>query len=70
MDLYFAFLLGIVVGIVIAGILRPQLFGTLKIDHSNPDKDVFRLEIDDIDKLNGRKRIILKVDNNADLSHN
>ena len=43
--------------------------GTLKIDHSNPDKDVYRFEIDKIDNLHKKKRIILKVDNKADLSH-
>lgn len=43
--------------------------GTLRIDHSNPEKDVYRFDVDDIDKLSKKKRIVLKVDNNADLSH-
>lgn len=42
--------------------------GTLKIDHSNPEKDIYRIEIDDLDSLNKKKRIVLKVDHNADLS--
>ena len=45
-------------------------FGTLKIDHSNPEKDVYLFEIGDIDSLRKKKRIILKVDNNAVLSQN
>lgn len=44
--------------------------GTLKIDHSNPEKDVYRFDVDDLDSLAKKKRIVLKVDNNADLSHN
>ena len=69
MEIYFAFMLGILVGLIIGFIIRPQLFGTLKIDHSNPAKDVYRLEIDNFDDLPGRRRITLRVDNNADLSH-
>ena len=42
--------------------------GTLRIDHSNPEKDIYRFDIDDIDSLSKKKRIILKVDNHADLS--
>ena len=42
--------------------------GTLNIDRSNPDKDLYRFDIDDLDSLCRKKRIILKVDNHADLS--
>lgn len=42
--------------------------GTLRIDHSNPEKDLYRFDIDDLDSLVKKKRIILRVDNNADLS--
>ena len=44
--------------------------GTLKIDRSNPEKDVYRFDVDNLDSLSKKKRIVLKVDNNADLSHN
>ena len=44
--------------------------GILRIDHSNPEKDVYRFDIDDIDSLSNKKRIVLKIDNNADLSQN
>lgn len=43
--------------------------GVLKIDHSNPEKDVYRFDIYDLNALSRKKRILLKVDNNADLSH-
>ena len=42
--------------------------GVLQIDHSNPEKDVYRFVIDNIDDLSKKKYIVLKVDNNADLS--
>ena len=43
--------------------------GVLKIDlKTNKDKDIYRLEIDDLDSLSKKKYIILKVDNEADLS--
>lgn len=47
-----------------------RTYGTLRIDHSNPEKDVYRFEIDDIDSLSRKKRIVLKVDNCAMLSQN
>ena len=42
--------------------------GTLRIDHSNPAKDVYRFEIDDLDKLNKKRKIVLKIDHHANLS--
>ena len=42
--------------------------GTLKVDHSNPEKDVYRLEIDDLEDLSKKHKIVLKVDNRANLS--
>ena len=44
--------------------------GTLKIDRSNPDKDSYLFEIDDLDSLSRKKHVILKIDNNARLSQN
>ena len=44
------------------------MIGTLKIDHSNPEKDLYRFEIDKIEDLSERRVLILKIDNNADLS--
>ncbi len=43
-------------------------FGVLRIDHSDPDKDVYRLDIDKIDDISKKKRVLLKVDHHADLS--
>ena len=42
--------------------------GVLKIDHSNPEKDVYRFCIDDFENLNNKKKIVVKIDHHADLS--
>lgn len=56
------------VGIMLLYIVLKTATGILRIDHGNPEKDVYRFEIDDLDKIKFRKRVVLKVDNNADLS--
>lgn len=60
-------------GIVSFAIMFVFLFintvsGTLRIDHSDPEIDVYRIDIDDLDKLSKKDWVILKVDNDADLS--
>ena len=42
--------------------------GTLRIDRSNPEKDVYRIEINNLEDLSRKKRVILDVDNSAILS--
>ena len=63
-------LIGIFTGSLITSIIFfiKSSSGTLKIDHSNPQKDVYRFEIKDLDKLNKKKYVRLKIDNNANLS--
>ena len=64
----------IAVGAISVLIIKDIIFyiinkvGTLKIDHSDPEKDIYRIDINDLDKLSKKKLIILKIDNNADLS--
>ena len=60
------FVLAILIDVVERLILKPH--GTLRIDHSNPEKDVYRFEINNLDSLNRKKRIVLKIDHHADLS--
>ena len=45
-----------------------KAYGVLRIDHSSSEKDVYRFEIDNLDVLSKKKFIVLKVDNNANLS--
>lgn len=65
-----AVLTGVAVGSVVTNLIFYLCsgFGVLRIDHSNPDKDIYRLEIDKIDEISKKKRVLLKVDNHADLS--
>ena len=70
MEYLFA-VVGVLVGSIISNIIfsiRYRKAGTLRIDRSNPEKDVYRIEIDDLDGLSKKKHVILKVDNNANLS--
>ncbi len=66
------FINGLLIGSLLCNVLSvvyiKRTYGTLKIDHSNPEKDIYRFEINNFDDLSKKKRIILKVDNNADLS--
>ena len=61
-----AWVVGVIIGVLIVHFEKPH--GTLKIDHSNPEKDIYRMEFDDLDDLSKKTRIVLKVDNNANLS--
>ena len=44
--------------------------GTLKIDRSNPEKDTYRFYIDDLDQINKKKKLIVKIEHDVDLSQN
>lgn len=61
---------GFVVGTVLTAIFFRVRTGkgTLMIDHSNPEKDVVRFVIDDIEQITKKKRFILKVDHNANIT--
>ena len=64
------YLLGMVVGVILSYIAHTTVrcFGVIKIDHNDPGKDIYRLELKELDDLPKQKYIVLKVDNNADLS--
>lgn len=64
------FAIGLLVGILLNELVRhlQKAYGTLRIDHTDPEKDTYRFEIDNLDDLSKKKFILLKVDNNADLS--
>ncbi len=64
------FWIGVCIGAIVYALLQ-RIFvahGTLRIDHSNPEKDIYRFEIDNLDKLNKRAYVELKIDHHADLS--
>lgn len=66
------FLVGFCVGMLVNEIILyfKKNDGQLKIDYSNPEKDIYRLELDDIDSLDRKRTITLKIVHNADLSQN
>ena len=67
------YFIGFVIGCVISSIIffiRYSFVGILRVDHSNPEKDIYRFDINDLDKLNKKNRIVLKIDHHADLSQN
>lgn len=65
------FLGGVAIGIIISMLLNflKTSYGILKIDISDSEKEMYRICLDDLDDLKKKKRIMLKVDSNADLSH-
>lgn len=67
---YIWFLIGLIIGAIVVSIFYRfrSSVGTLLIDHSNPEKDVYRLDVGDFDALSTKKRVLLKIDNAADLS--
>lgn len=65
----YIFVLGMFIGVPLGRLLFNRKFaGVLRIDRHNPEKDVYKIEIEDLDQLSSVKQIILKVDNDADLS--
>ena len=68
MELYIA--IAFIVGLIIGILIPSKKVGVLRIDHSDPGKDIYRFDIADLDGLSKRNRITLIVDNNADLSQN
>ena len=71
MLLFWCFVGGFIAGGVIWSLIIINCTsGTLKIDRSDPKKDVYRLEIDKLEDLSSTKRIVLKVDKNAHISQN
>jgi len=70
MEQFIFYALGVLTGVIITSIMHRLVIaqGTLKIDQSNPEKDIYRLEIDNLDVVAKKKHIRLKVDPKADLS--
>ena len=69
MSLEFAiiFLIGVVLGVVLKSLIKRPT-GTLLIDKNNPNKDLYRFDVNHLDEIDKKKYILLKVDSKADLS--
>ena len=68
---YFAFILGLIIGGLIVLIFHHRITtsGELLIDHTDPEKDIYRINVNNLDDLSKKKQVILKVDNNAKLRY-
>ena len=57
--------IGLIVGIIIGSLLANSktVMGSLIIDDTDENKDVYRIEIDNLDVLPKKKQILLKVKN-------
>lgn len=56
------FVFGLLTSVVCRGLTKKD--GILRIDQSNPEKDVYSLEIENLDILPRKKKIVLKVKKN------
>ena len=67
---YLLFITGVLLGALVSMVIycRNDAIGVLLIDNSDPEKDVYRFDVGNIDDLSKRKRVILKIKNDADLS--
>ena len=64
------YFLGAIIGVIVSWLFSKirGVSGTLKIDCSNPEKDIYRIELDNLDVLSKKHRVVLKVDNNVKLT--
>ena len=60
---------GVIVGIICSILWsRAHVCGTIEVDCSDPDKDVYRLVVNDLKSLTRKRRIVFKVNRNAHFS--
>ena len=63
------YICGVIVGIVISVVWsRAHACGTIEVDCSDPDKDVYRLVLNDLKSLTKKRWIVFKVNRNAHFS--
>lgn len=68
----FMFLIGgIVIGLIFGffiGIAISTGKGTLRIDHSDPNKDRYLFEVDDLDHIRSKSRLVITIDHEAKIA--
>ena len=67
---YLWFVIGIICGSIVTNVIFAikSASGVLRVDRTNPEKDLYRFEINDLDAISKKKLITLRIDNHADLS--
>lgn len=70
MNSYLIFSLGIVVGTIMTRLILQvsSAKAVLRIDHSNPEKDIYRLDLDNVCSMN-KKTLLLKIDHSANFTN-
>lgn len=69
-ELLLMFAFGAIAALLLACLFVFRLLvGTLKIDHDDPEKDIYRFDVTDIDGLTKRKYILLRVESDSHFSH-
>lgn len=54
------FVFGLVTAVICCSLGKND--GILRIDQSNPEKDIYRFEVDDLDTLPRKRKIVLRVE--------
>lgn len=65
---WFVVLVAFILGFILGWLYPRKTVGILKIDRSDPKKDRYQFEIPDLDILDKKTEISLRVDHDADLS--
>lgn len=71
MNSYLIFSLGIIIGVITTRLILQvsSAKAILRIDHSNPEKDIYRLDLDNVCSTN-KKTLLLKIDHRANFTNN
>jgi len=70
MNSYLIFSLGIIIGVITTRLILQvsSAKAVLRIDHSNPEKDIYRLDLDNVCSMN-KKTLLLKIDHRANFTN-
>lgn len=70
MNSYLIFSLGIIIGVITTRLILQvsSAKAVLRIDHSNPEKDIYRLDLDNVCSTN-KKILLLKIDHRANFTN-
>ena len=70
LEIVIAIAIGVLLGSILTGLFYhfSNAHGILRIDNSDPDKKLYRFEIDNLGDLDDVSHVTLKIDHNADLS--
>lgn len=60
-------IIGLVLGLALSTLIMSlrSTSGTFQINDSNPEKDIYKLEIEDLDSLRNKRFIVFKVKNES-----